>query len=140
LFLVELASGDRAKAEQVGRRMASELGRTEDNSGLYVDYFFEPASRPAITAEVLGWPPLDWWDPANPALLERNDLIWMFALAGDMENAIALLRVSIAEDPVYTFGFYRVDRAIPEFVCDPEVRAMLATKNLPPLTVPYPCP
>jgi hypothetical protein len=46
----------------------------------------------------------------------------------------------LVDQPVYTYGFYRVDRSIPGFVCDPEVQAMLGEKNLPPLTVPYPCP
>jgi len=140
LFLVRLARGDRPGAEKIGRRMARMLGRTVDTTDLYLDYAFDPARRPAVTEEVLGWPRRDWWDPEYPALLDINDLIWMFARAGDLENAKALLRELLMDQPVYTYGFYRVDRSLPEFVCDPEVQAMLAEKNLPPLAVPYPCP
>ena len=140
LFLVRLARGDRPGAEEIGRRMARTLGRTVDTTDLYLDYAFDPARRPAVTEEVLGWPRRDWWDPEYPALLDTNDLIWLFARAGDLENAKALLRESLVDQPVYTYGFYRVDRSIPGFVCDPEVQAMLAEKDLPPVTVPYPCP
>jgi TolB-like protein len=140
LFVVRLARGDRPGAAEIGRRMARTLGRTVDTTDLYLDYFFDPARRPAVTEEVLGWPRRDWWDPEYPALLDTNDLIWMFARAGDLANAKALLRGLLVDQPVYTYGFYRVDRSIPGFVCDPEVQAMLGEKNLPPLTVPYPCP
>jgi tetratricopeptide (TPR) repeat protein len=140
LFLVRLARGDRPGAEETGRRMARTLGRAVDTTDLYLDYVFDPARRPAVTAEVLGWPRRDWWDPEYPALLDTNDLIWLFARAGDLANAKARLRELLVDQPVYTYGFYRVDRSIPGFVCDPEVQAMLGEKNLPPLTVPYPCP
>jgi TolB-like protein len=140
LFLVRLARGDRPGAAEIGRRMARTLGRTVDTTDLYLDYAFDPTRRPAVTAEVLGWPRRDWWDPEYPALLDTNDLIWLFARAGDLANAKALLRELLVDQPVYTYGFYRVDRSIPGFVCDPEVQAMLGEKNLPPLTVPYPCP
>ncbi len=140
LFLVRLARGDRPGAGAIGRRMARTLGRTVDTTDLYLDYAFDPARRPAVTEEVLGWPRRDWWDPEYPALLDTNDLIWLFARAGDLANAKALLRELLVDQPVYTYGFYRVDRSIPGFVCDPEVQAMLGEKNLPPLTVPYPCP
>jgi TolB-like protein len=140
LFLVRLARGDRPGAAEIGRRMARTLGRTVDTTDLYLDYAFDPARRPAVTEEVLGWPRRDWWDPEYPALLDTNDLIWLFARAGDLANAKALLRELLVDQPVYTYGFYRVDRSIPGFVCDPEVQAMLGEKNLPPLTVPYPCP
>jgi TolB-like protein len=140
LFLVRLARGDRPGAAEIGRRMARTLGRTVDTTDLYLDYAFYPARRPAVTEEVLGWPRRDWWDPEYPALLDTNDLIWLFARAGDLANAKALLRELLVDQPVYTYGFYRVDRSIPGFVCDPEVQAMLGEKNLPPLTVPYPCP
>jgi TolB-like protein len=140
LFLVRLARGDNPGAGAIGRRMARTLGRTVDTTDLYLDYAFDPTRRPAVTAEVLGWPRRDWWDPEYPALLDTNDLIWLFARAGDLANAKALLRELLVDQPVYTYGFYRVDRSIPGFVCDPEVQAMLGEKNLPPLTTPYPCP
>jgi hypothetical protein len=45
----------------------------------------------------------------------------------------------IATTQSVDYAFFRIDRSIPEFFCDPEVVAMLAETALPPLISPYPC-
>ena len=81
--------------------------------------------------------PID--DPADLRVIDDYSLLTLLAYAGEHDSARALLQRHIETAPVYRFGYYRVDRSMPEFVCDPETRALFEPLNLPDLRVPYPC-
>jgi TolB-like protein len=139
LFVVKVARGDLDGAAQTGRQLVDTLARTEDKVDVYLDLFGEMSARQAAIAEILAWPVMNYLDPANPRVLSDVWLFSLLALSGDYEHAELLLERSMESDPVYIYGYHRVDRSIPGFVCRPETQALFAGADLPPLRVPYPC-
>jgi tetratricopeptide (TPR) repeat protein len=139
LFLLKIATGDRVGAELIGQQLVTALKRNENKLDVYLDLAFEPTKRAGAIQELLSWPQHDWWSPENPRLLDKDDLLEVFARLGELDQARSILSELIENRPSYGYGSYRIDRSIPEFVCDSEARKMLAATDLPPLRVPYPC-
>ena len=139
LFLLKIATGDRVGAELIGQQLVTALKRNENKLDVYLDLAFEPTKSAGAIQELLSWPQHDWWSPENPRLLDKDDLLEIFARLGELDQARSILSELISNRPSYSYGSFRIDRSIPEFVCDSEARTMLAATDLPPLRVPYPC-
>jgi TolB-like protein/Tfp pilus assembly protein PilF len=139
LFMVKLAKGDQAGAREVAGNLVKALKRTEDNTDLYLDLFFEPSRRAGAIKTIMSWPHTDRWAPENPRIVDDETLLWMLAKTGEFEKAWVLLSEVIETGGNYAYGYYRIERGIPEFVCHPKTVEILAATDLPPLEVPYPC-
>ena len=139
VFQIKLAKGDRSGALAAGNRLVKALNRNENNVNIYLDMVFEPSKRAAVIEKIFSWPQTDWWAAENPRILRESSLLVILAMLGEFDRARVLLQNSIENSGIYRYGNFRIDRSIPEFVCDPETRAMLAATELPPLKIPYPC-
>jgi tetratricopeptide (TPR) repeat protein len=133
-FLLYLASGQREAAEAAGNRLALMLGRTRNTVPLYLDLFFAPERRAAAAAEILSFPPGNWWDPDNPSLIDDYALPLALAAAGAHDAALSALRQSLERQmDFYPVALIRASALSGDFSCRPDVRAVYAELGLPPL-------
>ncbi len=133
-FLLYLVSGQREAAEAAGHRLAGILGRARNAVPVYLDLFFAPERQAAAAAEVLSFPPGNWWDPDNPALIDSYALPFALAAAGLHDEALNALRQSLERQlNLYPVALLRASTLTGDFSCRPEVRAYFAELDLPPL-------
>jgi len=140
-FLLHLVSGQREAAEAAGNRFAEILGRTRNTVPLYLDLFFSAERRAGAAAEILTFPPGNWWDPENPALIDNYAVPFALAAAGAHDAALSALRQSLERQmDFYPVALIRSSTLTGEFQCLPEVQTFFAGLSLPLLPEPQVCP
>jgi len=139
-FEWNLVTGRQEAAQASGERLARLLGRNRDATGLYLDLFFDPQRKAAAAAEIAAFPRDNWWDPDNPSLIDEFGLAEMLAAAGAYDEALDVLRWSMANDGDYwALGMVRISRIVGDFHCRPDVQGLYAEVGLPPLPEPPDC-
>jgi hypothetical protein len=138
-FLIEFARQDYKAAREAGLILANSLGKDAHVVEVYLDAFFQTDRGPGARQELQGW--LDQADRGGnyEGLLNHLDLVNFFAWSGDFANALKMVQRSIENDHLYLYGFLRVDRSMPEFLCEKKTQAVFDAAGLPPLKQPYPC-
>jgi len=140
-YVMDLVSGQREAAEAAGNRLAGILGRTRNAVPLYQDLFFDADRRAEAAAEVLTFPPGNWWDPDNPSLIDSYVLPFALAAAGAYDAALSALRQSLERQmDFYPVALIRSSSLTGSFNCRAEVQAFYAGLDLPSLPEPQRCP
>jgi TolB-like protein len=139
LFEVMLRKGDQQGAREAGHGVAKILGRDVDRTEEYLALYFDPEQSTSALATIMSWPRDDWWNPSNPSLIHIYNMPTVLAGAGAYDAAIEVMSELVENYSSYTYGTFRSDLSIPGLVCRDDVQQLLATTDLPPLIVPYPC-